>query len=55
MRIACCGEPARCEVPESADSKGAPRWEEVGKTGRFEWHDHRMHWMGAGDPPNLTP
>jgi hypothetical protein len=37
-------------VPAGVDSKGEPRWEEVGRNGRFEWHDHRMHWMSEDDP-----
>ena len=39
-------------VPKNLGSE--PKWEEISKSGRYEWHDHRMHWMGAGDPPNLT-
>jgi hypothetical protein len=44
---------AKVEVPDDADGKGAPRWEEVDKAGRFEWHDHRMHWMAETKPPQV--
>jgi hypothetical protein len=41
-------------VPEGVDGKGEPRWEEISKTGRFEWHDHRMHWMSESDPEAVS-
>jgi hypothetical protein len=41
---------ANVEVPAGVDGKGPPRWKEIDKTGRFEWHDHRAHWMGKQRP-----
>ena len=41
---------------ESAVPKGlasTPAWKVVSRNGRYDWHDHRMHWMGSNDPPNL--
>ena len=39
--------------PAAADGKGAPRWKELSRTGRFEWHDHRMHWMSQQPPERV--
>ena len=42
---------ARVAVPKGIDGKGQPRWKEIARTGRFEWHDHRFHWMAKTVPP----
>jgi len=41
------------ETAVPKDLPAEPAWKQVSKSGRFEWHDHRAHWMGKGDPPHL--
>ncbi len=38
-------------VPESLPSE--PKWKRLSASGRFEWHDHRAHYMGKGRPPQV--
>jgi len=44
---------ADVDVPAGADGKGAPQWKEIARTGRYEWHDHRAHWMAKQRPPQV--
>lgn len=38
-------------VPQSASPKAKPNWSVEDKTGRFETHDHRIHWMSKDAKP----
>lgn len=45
---------ASVKVPASADPKAPPSWKTVDESGRFVWHDHRMHYMAQGTAPQVT-
>ncbi len=40
-------------VPPSASATATPKWEVIDRTGQFEWHDHRIHWMSPVTPPEV--
>jgi hypothetical protein len=44
---------ANVTVPSSANPSFAPRWSTVDKTGAYQWHDHRIHWMSPATPPQV--
>jgi hypothetical protein len=45
---------AAVEVPEKANPKAPPEWEEVAQKEEYEWHDHRIHWMSRILPPKVA-
>jgi hypothetical protein len=42
------------KVPASATADAEPDWEVVDHAGRFQWHDHRIHWMSTIAPKQVT-
>ncbi len=44
---------AQVTVPPTASATAPPVWETVDRTGQFEWHDHRIHWMSPVTPPEV--
>jgi hypothetical protein len=44
---------AAVEVPDTADPKAAPEWHTVARNGRYDWHDHRIHWMSSTPPERV--
>ncbi len=41
-------------VPASASPSATPQWRTIDRTGQFEWHDHRIHWMSPLLSPKVT-
>jgi len=42
------------KVPVSAKAGATPDWQVVDRAGRFQWHDHRIHWMSTVAPKQVT-
>ncbi len=41
-------------MPSEADADAAPEWKTVSASGSVEFHDHRIHWMAQGTPPQVS-
>jgi hypothetical protein len=44
---------AQVTVPASASASDPPKWQVIDRTGQFEWHDHRIHWMSPVPPAKV--
>jgi hypothetical protein len=42
------------KVPATAKPGATPSWQVVDRAGRFQWHDHRIHWMSKVPPKQVT-
>jgi hypothetical protein len=42
---------AQADVPGRADHRAPPEWRTIARNGRYDWHDHRIHWMSEGSLP----
>lgn len=44
----------KTRVPSDADAAAPPDWRKTGSGVTARWHDHRAHWMGTSDPPEVV-
>jgi hypothetical protein len=44
---------ARISVPLTADPGAKPVWKRVSARPAWQWHDHRIQWMGLGPPTQV--
>ena len=44
---------AEVELPAQADAEAPPEWSDVAAHDTYDWHDHRIHYMGEGTPPQV--
>ena len=43
----------KVDVPANADEKAKPVWKKIASGGEYRFHDHRIHYMGTGTPPQV--
>jgi hypothetical protein len=43
------------DIPAAANDDEPPDWHRVAGGGTYAWHDHRVHWMASGVPPERQP
>jgi hypothetical protein len=41
------------DAPVPKDLPPTPAWKVVSRNGKYDWHDHRIHWMATADPPQV--
>lgn len=42
------------QVPKNVSAESSPEWVKIESEPRYAWHDHRIHWMSATLPPQVT-
>ena len=42
------------DIPPTVDKNAPPEWHTVATGGSYAWHDHRVHWMASGTPPQAV-
>jgi hypothetical protein len=40
-------------IPGTASKDAPPQWKQISSGNTARWHDHRIHWMGNQDPPEV--